>query len=179
MKADHTTARALRVSAVLIAAGISLAACGSSSSGGTSATGVTTTTPSAAATSTASTPTTGSSGGGSSSFCGLATKAQAQENQDAQAIESDTPAQLEAYVNKAKGELAAFSAAAPSAIKPDVVTVVAGADKLFAALKKAGYDFKKIDPTSLQSIDTPAFSKANDAISSYLKDKCGIDEGTG
>jgi hypothetical protein len=170
-----TRLRVLRTGAVLIAAGISLAACGSSSSGGTSATALN----SPAASDTASAPAVTSSGLGSGSFCGFAKTAQSQEENDSKAFTSDNPKELAAYSQKAVSELEAFSAAAPSSIKPDVATVVTGAEKLFALLKKANYDYTKVDPTSFESIDTPAFTKADDAIASYLKDKCGISEGTG
>jgi hypothetical protein len=177
MNSDVSTPlRGLRVGAVLIAAGISLAACGSSSSGGTAAAG-SSTAPSAAA----STP--AASSGGSTldadAFCTYAKKTQSEETKQAQAFSSDSPKQLAAYVQQSLSELQAFAAAAPSAIKGDVTTVVAGVDKLFTALKNANYDYTKIPPSSVQAIDTPAFTQADAAISSYLKSKCGISESNG
>jgi hypothetical protein len=172
-----TPLRGLRFGAVLIAAGIALAACGSSSSGGSGAAALNS--PAAAATDTASAPAASSGGSGSGSFCGFAKTAQAQEANDSKAFTSDNPKQLATYSQKAVAELETFSAAAPSAIKTDVTTVVAGAEKLFTLLKKANYDYKKVDPTSFEAIDTPAFNQANAAIASYLKNTCGIDEGSG
>jgi hypothetical protein len=174
-----TPLRGLRFGAVLIAAGLSLAACGSSSSGGTAAAG-SSTTPSAAASDT-TTPA-ASSGGGvldAGSFCTFAKKAQSEEAKQGQAFSSDSPQQLAAYVQKSLAELQTFASAAPSAIKGDVATVVTGVNKLFDALKKANYDYTKISPSAVQSIDTPAFTQADAAVASYLKTKCGIDEGTG
>ncbi|HWA67952.1 MAG TPA: hypothetical protein VG899_16430 [Mycobacteriales bacterium] len=170
----------LRVGAALIAAGCCLAGCGASSSGGAAAG----TTPAAlGTTAAASTPTT-SSGGASttsagtdaSSFCTFARTAQAQEENDSKAFTSDDPKQLAAYAAKAVSELDEFAATAPASIKPDVQTVVAGAKKVFTLLKNAGYDYHKVDPSAFASIDTPAFTKADAAIASYLADKCGINE---
>jgi hypothetical protein len=165
--------RGLRVSGVLIAAGIALTACGSSSSGGAvdSSLSNPTTTPS----STSSAPPVSSGGGLSdASFCAFAKAQQANAAKEAKEFEGDTPQQLGAFVQKTLGQLQEFASSAPSAIKPDVAAAVVADQKVFAALKNANYDYRKLSPAALESVDTPAFRKASADIAAYLKDKCGI-----
>jgi hypothetical protein len=83
---------------------------------------------------------------------------------------------------------------APAEIKGDWQTLVAGVDKLVAALKKAGLDDEDmatlqsgqipdgVDMSSLnelmteiKSLDTDEFQKAGDNINKHAKDKCGVD----
>jgi hypothetical protein len=163
--------RGLRLSAVLIAAGIALTACGSSSSGGTSAASTTSptssTTPSAA-------PTSSLGALGSGSFCLEAKAEEAQASKEIKAFESDTPAQLSAFAQHVLAELQTFTSSAPSAIKADVAIAVAADQKIFAALKKANYNYKNVSPTAFESVDTPAFKRATAAITKYFQTKCGI-----
>jgi hypothetical protein len=67
--------------------------------------------------------------------------------------------------------------AAPNAIKPDLVTIFGTTDKLYAALAKANYDYSKLDPTSIGSLESPDVTAAEQHITSYMKDTCGIDIG--
>ena len=82
---------------------------------------------------------------------------------------------------------------APDEIKDDWKTLVDGVDKLVAALKKAGLDDDMealsngdipdgVDMaalqglmTELESLNTPDFQKAGDAINKHAKDECGVD----
>jgi hypothetical protein len=161
--------RGVRVGAVLLAAGFALAACGSSSSGGSPAAGAST--PPVASTTAAS----GSGGSlSASSFCGIAKAEQAQATKEEQQITADTPAQLATFIQQVTAQLQSFTSSAPSEIKADVQVAAAADEKIFAALKKAKYNYRNVSPTALQSIDTPAVTKASSAIGAYLESKCGI-----
>ena len=67
--------------------------------------------------------------------------------------------------------------AAPGAIKPDLVTIFGATDKLYAALAAAGYDYTKLDPTAISALETPQVTTAEQNITSYMKNTCGIDLG--
>jgi hypothetical protein len=166
----------LRAGAVLVAAGIALSACGSSSSGGSGPTSPTSSAIASTSTSSASAaPNSNSSGLASgSSFCTYAKTQQEQAAKEIKAFESDSPKQLNAFVGRALSELQAFTSTAPAAIKADVAIAVTGDQKVFAALKKANYDYRDVSPTALESVDTPAFKRATLAIASYLESRCGI-----
>jgi hypothetical protein len=182
---SKVSARVLQLGAVLVAVGVVLTACGSSSSGGTAAGGQSispnvTTSPTVSS-STAVTPTTGStaaanSGGSdsSSSFCTYAREQQAQASKEAAQFQGDTPQQLAAFTQKALAELEQFTSAAPSAIKSDVQVIVVADQKVFNALKQAGYDYKNVNPDTFASIDSPALTKASKDISTYLSSTCGV-----
>lgn len=83
---------------------------------------------------------------------------------------------------------------APDEIAKQWETLVSGVDKLVAALKKAGLtdedmanlssgqmpadvDMQALQDlmTELQSLDTPDFQKASDAINKHAKDVCKVD----
>jgi hypothetical protein len=83
---------------------------------------------------------------------------------------------------------------APDEIKDDWETLVAGIDKLVAALKKAGLDDDDMATlqsgqipdgvdmaalqslmTEIQSLDTDEFQKAGDNINKHAKDECDVD----
>jgi hypothetical protein len=88
-----------------------------------------------------------------------------------------TPADVKAQVAQYKAEEKVVLATAPGSIKPDMQTLFAGVDKLYAALVAANYDYTKLDPTTLTSFDTPAFEAASNRVDAYLKNTCGIDTG--
>ena len=67
--------------------------------------------------------------------------------------------------------------AAPNAIKPDLVTIFGATDKLYAALAAANYDYSKLDAASVDSLETPQVTTAEQNITSYMKNTCGIDIG--
>jgi len=68
---------------------------------------------------------------------------------------------------------------APSAIKPDLVTLFGALDQFYAALQKANYDFTKIDPSVEAPLEAPAVQQAEQNIDAYMKNTCGIDLGGG
>jgi hypothetical protein len=65
----------------------------------------------------------------------------------------------------------------PSAIKPDLLTIFGATDKLYAALAAANYDYSKIDPTQLSTLDSPQIMTAEQNIETYVKNTCGVDLG--
>jgi hypothetical protein len=66
---------------------------------------------------------------------------------------------------------------APSAIKPDLVTLFGALDQFYGALAKSNYDFTKIDPSVEAPLEAPAVQKAEQNVDAYLKNTCGIDTG--
>jgi hypothetical protein len=66
---------------------------------------------------------------------------------------------------------------APSAIKPDLVTLFGALDQFYSALAKANYDFTKIDPSVEAPLEAPAVVTAEQNVDNYLKNTCGIDTG--
>jgi hypothetical protein len=126
--------------------------------------------------STSATPTTPKlkAGNPNSSFCGLARQEQAQEEKDASAFATDTPAELEKFEEQAMAELPAFADQAPDEIKASVKLLVAADAAIFAELKKANFDFTKLSTTDLSSLDTPAFTAASQQVTTYLEKTCGI-----
>jgi hypothetical protein len=68
---------------------------------------------------------------------------------------------------------------APSAIKPDLVTLFGALDQFYSALAKNNYDFTKIDPSVEAPLETPAVQQAEQNVDAYLKTTCGIDTGAG
>jgi hypothetical protein len=164
-------ARIPRVATILVGAGLVLAACGGGSSGG----GATAAPASSGIAPTGAATAAGSGGSVSgSSFCTLAKAEQSQEAKEVKTLQSDTPAQLGAYVQSALGELQLLASSAPSAIKSDVQTVVTADETVFQALKKANYNYQNLSPTTLESVDTPAFKRAGTAVTSYLETTCGV-----
>jgi len=89
------------------------------------------------------------------------------------------PTTIKQDVQNEQGLESQILKAAPNAIKPDLVTIFGATDKLYAALAKANYDYSKLDPTSIGSLETPDVTAAEQHITSYMKDTCGIDIGGG
>ncbi|WP_375476783.1 hypothetical protein [uncultured Jatrophihabitans sp.] len=169
----------------MIAAAVLLAGCSSSGSGGSSGSSggsgsAPTSSGSAANTSASSStaPTTGDTTavaiGGGGSFCGLARAEKANSAKAATAYTGSSPAQLKKLEETAMSQLPVFAAQAPSAIRPAVNTLVTAEQKLFKVLKSANFDFRKINPTALTSLESPAFTKATTTIDSYLTKVCHI-----
>jgi hypothetical protein len=84
---------------------------------------------------------------------------------------------MEATIKQTQVIEGAVLKAAPSAIKPDLVTVFGAADKLYAALAKANYDYTKLDPTVMSVLQDPAVTAAEQRLTAYAKNTCGIDLG--
>lgn len=89
------------------------------------------------------------------------------------------PTTIKQDVQNEQGLESQILKAAPNAIKPDLVTIFGATDKLYAALAKANYDYSKLDPTSISSLQSPDVTAAEQHITSYMKDTCGIDIGGG
>lgn len=174
----------LRIGAALISCGFLLAACGSS---GSSAAGPTPSSAAAAQSSanaaspvsppsSAAAASTGAIAGAGAdvSFCKDAKLQQAQQTAALKALTTDSPQQLEAFENQALAALTTLTSSAPAAIKSDVAVIVAADQKLFAALKAANFNYTKLNPTTLSSLDGSALANASKGIAAYLTTKCGI-----
>jgi hypothetical protein len=183
--------RAAQAGAAILSAAVLLAACSTSTSGKavgapagsvtsspgsstTSATGGSSTASSPAASSSSASAVSGNPGSG---FCNDARAEQAQEDKQAAAFTTFTPAELEKFEEQAAKELPVFAAEAPSAIKSQVEALVQADQKIFAALKAVNWDFSKINPSTFGDLDTPAFEAASTAVTDYLQKVCGISEG--
>jgi hypothetical protein len=170
-----------KLAAIVLATAATVAACGGGSSS-SSATGSNSTAPqtSSAASSSSSAPAAATSskaasgGGASSSFCGLAKVEEAQEASVAKALTSDSPQQLEQYETNALAELSKYSSSAPAEIRSDVQVVVTAVESLFKQLKAVNNDYTKLSPTALSGLNTPALTKASQALGVYFATKCGI-----
>jgi len=68
---------------------------------------------------------------------------------------------------------------APGAIKGDLVTLFGAVDKMYSALAAANYDYSKLDPSVLTSLEDPAVATAEQHVNDYIKTTCGIDTGAG
>jgi hypothetical protein len=165
--------RALRVGAVLVVAGIALVACGSSSSGGSS--GNSTVTPSAqtsSATTPASTPGTSTPAVSGAAFCKYAKTEKSKVAAEEKAFAVDSPAQLQKIEQEALTAVTELAANAPAAVKSDVTLVVTTDEKVFNDFKAVHYDFAKLNPRDLSTLDTPAFANAGRAIATYFGRVC-------
>lgn len=160
----------------LLVAGIVLAGCGGSSeltsTAATKASSQSSVSSSAAPSSTSSTKPL--SGNPNSSFCVEAAAEQAQEDKNAEAFTTDSPADLQKFEEQGQAELKVFVAKAPSQIKSAVLTIAAADDTLVNALKAVNYDITKLDPTAAKAVDTPAFEAAVTTVDDYLEQVCGI-----
>jgi hypothetical protein len=134
------------------------------------------TTATASATGTTAAPKTTSApnfhGSSNSKFCDLARQLEAKAQVSPNADLKTTYAQLDS-------EISQILAVTPSAIKADMVTLTTGIRKIRDALAAANYDVTKLDPSSLQSLDSPEFKAAGDRVSAYGQQVCGITTTTG
>ena len=128
------------------------------------------------------TPTTANSGGGSGaasgggsgggSFCD-----EVRNDQDAfqnSSIATKTPADLKTLYSKLVPALEHAQSEAPSAIKADFATFITGFKALNSALDAAGYDVRKLSPSSLAGLDSADFKAASDHIETYITQVCHI-----
>jgi hypothetical protein len=86
-------------------------------------------------------------------------------------------ADTKALIDKGIAETQFLAAEAPSDIKADVGVLAGAVAKLYGEVKKANYDFTKVDPSALSAMDTPAVKAAETKVDAYVKVKCGIDTG--
>jgi hypothetical protein len=189
------TARAVRraqaVSAVVLV--LALAGCGSSSKGssaataasgssspattasGTTAPGTTAraTTTSVAATTSVPTSSSGGSGGGGS-FCHEARSSTEQLSPDVSDFTDPTKVRL--LFTAIKKAEPALLASAPASIKGDLSQLFAVDNQFLAILKRAGYNFEKVPPAAVKTIerDEPKIEAASKAVDAYLTNTCGI-----
>jgi hypothetical protein len=169
----------VRAGTTLVGIAFLVAACGSSGSkaaspGSSSLTKSSSSASQAPAPSASSKPPKVAKAGSGGSFCDKARSEEATSAQDAAALTSGNPQQLKQLEEKELSELKGFVSSAPSQIKGAVAILAAGDQKLFDALQAAGFDYAKLDPTTISSFDTPQFTQAADQITAYLASTCGI-----
>jgi hypothetical protein len=114
-------------------------------------------------------------GNSNSKFCTLAAAEQAQDDKDSDAFSSRSPQDIQKVEEQALAALPTFLAAAPAQIKAAVQTLVTADQKFFAALKAAGFDTSKLDPSAVTALEDPQFTAASDAVTDYLEKVCGIE----
>jgi hypothetical protein len=165
----------VRAGTALVGIAFLVAACGSSS-GSKAASGAASAIKSAGASqapASSGAPKVAKAGSGGS-FCDKARAEEADSAKDAAAFTTGTPQQLEQLENKELSELKGFVSSAPSKIKGSVAILATEDQKLFDALKAAGFDFTKVSQETLSDFQTPAFTQATDQITAYLATTCGI-----
>ena len=83
---------------------------------------------------------------------------------------------LKSYAAAFQKESGALLAAAPAAIKPSLEDIVSFDDKVFGLLGKVGYDYAKLTPADLQTLESGSSRIAADSqkISAYLESACGV-----
>lgn len=159
----------------LLLTALPLAACGGgSSSAKTASAGATKSTVSTlaggqvgATATTASTKPPNFSGNSGSSWCDLDRSLQnSTQLQNAMKDPHTWASQLDSIASSAENK-------APGAIKDDVKTVVSALRVLEKALSDANYDFTKVNPAQLSSLNTPNLTAAADRITAYDKQVCG------
>lgn len=92
---------------------------------------------------------------------------------------SGQPSDLKALVDKGRQEAGVIVAAAPSAIKDDVKTLVNASTSYYDAIAAANYDLRKVDITKLQALTSSNVQQASQRVGAYIQSHCGIDVGTG
>ena len=151
---------------VLVVGVLVFAACGSSGSKKTNAqsSGSTTT---AAGGATSSTTVPNFSGSSNYKYCQLAKDVEKNgTTQDTTNIKASFT-EFDKVANE-------FLSAAPSAIKSDAQTLVDGVRKYEDVLKKANFDFTKVNPADVQSFDDPKFQQAAARVEAYDAQVCGV-----
>ncbi|NNF69648.1 MAG: hypothetical protein HKN01_07735, partial [Acidimicrobiia bacterium] len=88
-----------------------------------------------------------------------------------------TPEQVESRLNNARQKMAIAVDLAPADMMDAVVTSAAGFERLAAEFEKVGYDILDADIAAMEAIDaTPEYEEANDRVTLYLFEKCGVGE---
>lgn len=167
---------ATTVTSLALAAAFVLSGCSSSSTSGGATPGRST---GAERPASSSSPATTHAGGGGhavsgTGFCREAVLAQAAQTKAAHAFTVGSPASLQKIEQQGLAELRALTATAPSQIKGSLAALAAADEKLYAALQKADFDVRKVDPSVLTGLDTPEFTKSMKNIEDYLSTTCGI-----
>jgi hypothetical protein len=166
-----------RTAAVLAVAGVTLAACGGPSktiSVQTQGTAAVQSPPPATPSSAPVTTSAPATNVGGASFCKYAKTEKTQVADEVKAFSLDSPAQLEAFEQRALSDVTALAATAPSSVKAAVATVVATDRAFFNQLKAAHFDYRKLNPTAVEKINTPAFVRAIHTIVNYFEHACGV-----
>jgi hypothetical protein len=151
----------MRRTVLLLIVAIGIAGCGSSSPKSTTAA----TSASGGATATTKAPS--FSGSGSSNYCNLARQVESSSKVNPTGDLKTTFANFDSVASK-------FLSVVPSAIKADAQTLVTEFKKFEQIMKNANYDFTKVAPADLQSLQDPNFKAAADRITAYDAQVCGV-----
>lgn len=88
-----------------------------------------------------------------------------------------TPEQLEERLTEARSKMDRAIDTAPSDMRDAVETSAEGFDRLAAVFEAANYNVLDVDVTAMDAIDSsPEYEEANDLVTLYLFEKCGIGE---
>lgn len=185
--------RATKLSTTTIAAlalvlGLGLAACGSSGSDAdgdsttTEASGGTEETTTTAADDEGTDTTEGGDDDGTSTtvvatgggeFCDdLATYINEVDMSD---IDPTDPAAYEKAIKQSAEDSKDLLSKAPDELDDAVEVLVQLQEDLIAELEKVDYDFMKLSPDALGAMDDPKLEEANEELTAYVEDTCGID----
>jgi hypothetical protein len=145
------------------------AACGSSSS--TKTASATSSSVAGVVSSTASTSAPHFSGSSSSKFCDQARNLNDQTKLNPSGDLKTAFAHFDELANQ-------VLSSAPSAIKGDMSTLVEGLRTLKNALAAANYDYSKMDPNAIKSLQDPKFQASSQRVEAYLTQVCGIKTGS-
>jgi hypothetical protein len=170
-----TRATHLPLAVLLVAGGIVLAGCGGRSSGSTAQT--VSSAPAQASTAAASSAPANTSTPAvnvGASFCKYAKTEKSQVADEMKAFSIDSPAQLEAFEQRALSDVTALVATAPASVRSAVKIVVTTDQSFFDQLKAAHFDYRKLNPTTVAKVDTPAFVQATHTIVNYFQHACGV-----
>jgi hypothetical protein len=168
-------AHQLAFAAVLGVAGLVLVGCGGGSSAPTSQ--VASSAPAQTSTTApASSPpaTTSATATQAGSFCKYAKTEKSQVADEIKAFSLDSPAQLEAFEQRALTDVTALAATAPASVRSAVKIVVTTDEAFFNQLKAAHFDYAKLNPATVAKVDTPAFVQAAHTIVNYFQHACGV-----
>jgi hypothetical protein len=146
--------------------GVAVVACGSSKKTTASVSQTT----AAGAGATASTTAPSSSGSSNSRYCQLATSVVANSHAQPSPDPKATFANFDS-------EASQFLSLAPSAIKADAQTLVDGIRHYEQVLTNANFDYTKLTPADLQSLQDPKFQNAASRVAAYGAQVCGISTG--
>ena len=80
-------------------------------------------------------------------------------------------------IDDARAEAHHALSIAPSAIKSDVALLVAASDSMYDALAKVGDDYSKLTAADMTAFSSPKVVAAEQRLTAYVKDSCGIDLG--
>ena len=89
------------------------------------------------------------------------------------------PSNLKALVDKGRQEASTIVAAAPSAIRDDVRTLVNASTSYYDAIAAANYDLRKVDVTKLGALTSTNVQQASQRVGAYIQSHCGINVGGG